>query len=286
MDVDLVAQVRRFNRTVTQRVGALNDHYLGGERPLGEARLLWEIGDGRDLRSLRAALGLDSGYLSRLLRSLEADGLVTVQADPADRRVRVARLTTVGKRERRALDRRSDGIAEAILSPLSDRQQQRLVAAMADVERLLRAGMVEIEAVSPSHPDARHCVRAYFADLAVLFEDGFDGDAVLQPEVELVLLARIDGEPIGCVALYEPEAGVCEIKRMWVHESTRGLGLGRRLLVETEALARQRGAACIRLETNRSLTEAISLYRSAGFEEVPPFNAEPHAHHWFRKTLD
>ena len=285
MDASLVAQVRRFNRTVTQRVGALNDHYLGGDRPLGEARLLWEIGDGRDLRSLRAALGLDSGYLSRLLRALEADGLVTVTADPADRRVRIARLTTVGKRERRALDRRSDGIAAAMLSPLTDRQQERLVAAMADVERLLRAGMVEVEAVPPDHPDVDYCFQAYFDDLAVLFEDGFDGDVVLRPDMEVVLLARLDDQPVGCVGLYEPEPGVGEIKRMWVHESTRGLGLGRRLLAELETLARQRGARSLRLETNRSLTEAIALYRSAGFEEVPPFNAEPHAHHWFRKQL-
>ena len=197
----------------------------------------------------------------------------------------MAHLTAAGKRERRALDRGSDGIAEAILAPLSDRQRQRLVAAMADVERLLRAGMVEIEAVPPGHPDAMRCVQAYFDDLAVLFEDGFDGDIVLQPEVELVLLARLEGEPIGCVARYDPEPGICEIKRMWVHESTRGLGLGRRLLVETEALARQRGASSIRLDTNRSLTAAIALYLSAGFEEVAPFNTEPHAHHWFRKTL-
>lgn len=280
----MVSEVRRFNRTVTQRIGALNDHYLG-PRPLGEARLLWEIGDGRDLRSLRTTLGLDSGYLSRLLRSLEADGLVTVRADDADRRVRVARLTAAGKRERRALDRRSDGIAETILAPLSDRQQERLVAAMVEVERLLRAGMVEVEAVDPAHPDAQYCVQAYFADIAALFEDGFSRETVLQPEIEVVLLARLADEPIGCVALYEPEPGVCEMKRMWVHESARGLGVGRRLLVELETLARQRGASSIRLETNRSLTEAIGLYRSAGFEEVPPFNAEPHAHHWFRKQL-
>jgi DNA-binding MarR family transcriptional regulator/predicted GNAT family N-acyltransferase len=286
MDAGMVAQVRRFNRTVTQRVGALNDHYLGGERPLGEARLLWEIGDGRDLRSLRAVLGLDSGYLSRLLRSLESAGLVTVTADADDRRVRVARLTAAGKRERRALDRRSDGVAEAMLAPLSDRQRQRLVAAMADVELLLRAGMVEFEVVAPGHPDAQYCVQSYFADLAVLFEDGFDGDVVLQPDMEIVLLARLDGRPVGCVGLYQPGPGVGEMKRMWVHHSARGLGIGRRLLVELESLARQRGASWLRLETNRSLTEAIALYRSAGFQEVPPFNAEPHAHHWFRKRLD
>lgn len=281
----MVAQVRRFNRTVTQRVGALNDHYLGGARPLGEARLLWEIGDGRDLRSLRAALALDSGYLSRLLRSLETDGLVTIQPDPADRRVRVARLTAAGKRERRSLDRRSDHVASAMLSPLSPRQQARLVAAMADVELLLRAGTVDVEAVAPTHPDAQHCFQSYFDDLATLFQDGFDRQAVLQPAIEVVLLARLDDQPIGCAGWYQPSPGIGEIKRMWVHTDARGLGIGRRLLTEIETLGRRRGVHTIRLDTNRSLTDAINLYRTAGYEEIPAFNTEPHAHYWFGKRL-
>src|SRR5918998_3717289 len=100
-----VDQVRRFNRTVTERVGALDDHFLGLERPLGEARLLWEIGpDGCEVRLLRARMGLDSGYLSRLLRSLEAAGLVEVTAAGSDRRIRVARLTAAGRAERAVLD--------------------------------------------------------------------------------------------------------------------------------------------------------------------------------------
>src|SRR5882672_5191152 len=135
MDGGMVAQVRRFNRTVTQRVGALQDRFLDRGRPLGEARVLWEIGaEGRDVRSLRAELGLDSGYLSRLLRSLESDGLITVEANECDKRVRIARLTSAGTAERLTLDRRSDEVAGALLEPLSARQRARLVAAMADVE--------------------------------------------------------------------------------------------------------------------------------------------------------
>jgi DNA-binding MarR family transcriptional regulator len=109
MSEAMVDQVRRFNRTVTERVGALNDRFLERGRPLGEARLLWEIGlDGCELRLLRARLGLDSGYLSRLLRSLEAAGLVTVTASVGDRRIRVAELTAAGRAERAALDKRAD----------------------------------------------------------------------------------------------------------------------------------------------------------------------------------
>ena len=101
MDDVLIGQVRRFNRTVTQRVGALNDRFLARGRPLGEARVLWEIGDtGCDVRSLRSRLDLDSGYLSRLLRSLEGDGLITVDQRAADRRVRTAHLTASGAAER------------------------------------------------------------------------------------------------------------------------------------------------------------------------------------------
>ena len=136
MSEAMVDQVRRFNRTVTERVGALSDDFLGLERPLGEARLLWEIGpDGCEVRLLRSRLGLDSGYLSRLLRSLEAAGLVELAASGSDRRIRVARLTAAGRAERAALDERADDRARSLLAPLSSRQRERLVTAMREVER-------------------------------------------------------------------------------------------------------------------------------------------------------
>ncbi|MGH3410304.1 MAG: MarR family winged helix-turn-helix transcriptional regulator, partial [Streptosporangiaceae bacterium] len=120
MDADMIGQVRRFNRTVTERAGALSDEFLARERPLGQARVLWEIGpDGCDVRRLRARLDLDSGYLSRLLRALEGAGLVEVGPSRADRRVRTARLTGAGLAERAELDRRSDEAAVALLAPLS-----------------------------------------------------------------------------------------------------------------------------------------------------------------------
>src|SRR6476646_10549274 len=116
MDADLVETIRRFNRTVTQRVGVLNEDYLARSRPLGASRVLWEIGDdGIDARSIRARLQLDSGYLSRLLRMLEAEDLIQVTQDPNDQRVRVMQLTEAGKRERAELDRRSDDLAHSLL---------------------------------------------------------------------------------------------------------------------------------------------------------------------------
>jgi DNA-binding MarR family transcriptional regulator/GNAT superfamily N-acetyltransferase len=289
----MVSQVRRFNRLVTQRVGALDDRFLARDRPLGQARLLWEIGaDGCELRALRARLDLDSGYLSRLLRSLEAAGLVTMEPGEPDGRVRRARLTAAGVDERAVLDRRSDELAGSLLEPLSETQRERLVGAMGEVERLLTVAMVRIEPLDPAHPHAQHCLREYVAELDRRFRGGFDparsisADAPeLRPPAGLVLVASLQSEPIGCGALKFHDGEPTEIKRMWIAESARGLGVGRRLLAELEARAAQSSSPLVRLETNGTLTEAIAMYRSAGYTEVAPFNDEPYAHHWFEKRL-
>ncbi len=289
----MVDQVRRFNRTVTQRVGALDDHFLARDRPLGEARVLWEIGaDGCEVRALRGRLGLDSGHLSRLLRALEADGMVSVVSGEPDRRVRVARLTPKGADEVAELDRRSDELAQALLAPLAAPQRERLVGAMRDVERLLTAAMVEIVTVDPEHPDARQCLRSYFGELERRSGAPFDPltgstaepDELRPPNGEMVV-AYLRAEPVGCGALKHTAPQTTDIKRMWLAESARGLGLGRRLLHELEARAAAAGARTVRLETSNLLHEAIALYRSAGYEEVPAFNDEPFAHHWFAKSL-
>jgi DNA-binding MarR family transcriptional regulator len=293
MDSAMVDQVRTFNRTVMQRIGALSDGFLGRRRPMGEARLLWEIGpDGAELRALRTRLDLDSGYVSRLLRSLEADGLVTVAPSDADRRTRTARLTRAGLAERRVLERRSDDVARSFLEPLSASQRERLVGAMDTVQRLLTAALVEIRPVDPSHPDARLTIGAYFAELNRRSDSGFDPAAgisaephELRPPAGLLLVAYLRAEPIGCGAVKHHDGAPSEIKRMWVADRARGLGIGRRLLAELEAEAARSGARGARLETNRALTEALAMYRSAGYVEVPAFNDEPFAHHWFEKRL-
>jgi DNA-binding MarR family transcriptional regulator len=145
-----VEQVWSFNRTVAEAIGPLGARILGRARPSGESRLLWEIGpEGSELRELRARLHLDSGYLSRLLAALEEQGLVTVRSLPEDRRVRRAELTEAGKKERADLDRRSAAIAARVLDPLSESQRARLLAAMAEVERLLQASLAPITAEEP-----------------------------------------------------------------------------------------------------------------------------------------
>jgi DNA-binding MarR family transcriptional regulator/GNAT superfamily N-acetyltransferase len=288
-----MSQVRSFNRSVTQRIGALHDGYLARGRPLGASRVLWEIGgDGTDLRVLRARLDLDSGYLSRLVRSLEEDGLVVVEPGSRDKRVRTARLTDAGRAERELLDRRSDELASSLLAPLSDAQRERLVDAMGVVERLLTAGMVEVDVEDPTSTAARFCIQSYFAELDTRFDAGFDPSQSISADVDeltepagLLLVARLRGEPIGCGALKLHGREPAEVKRMWVAEKARGLGVGRRILNELEQRARDRGVGLLRLETNRTLREATSLYRSSGYVEVEAFNDEPYAHHWFEKRL-
>ncbi len=293
MLADQIAQVRRFHRLVTQRAGALDDHCLGRNRPLGESRVLFEIGTkGADLRDLRARLDLDSGYLSRLVRSLASRGLVRLRSAPEDERVRRAELTRAGRAELEEINRRSDRSARSILAPLTDSQRERLVSAMAEVQRLLRAAGVRVERVDPASREARWCVAQYFAELAGRFREGFDpgrsiplDEAEMIPPLGVFLVASLDGELVACGGVKTTSPGVGYLKRMWVAGSMRGLGLGRRMLGALESEARALGLTTVQLETNRALAEAIRLYRSSGYVEVPPFNSEPYADHWFEKRL-
>lgn len=293
MQVDDIAQVRRFNRLVTQRAGALDDHFLGRDRPLGESRLLYEIGLGRaDLRDLRQRLGLDSGYVSRLVKSLQKKGLVRLSPGSADHRVRSACLTAAGRREVREMNERSDEAAAALLKALPAAQRTRLVAAMAEVHRLLQLVGLQIERVDPASRDARWCVGQYFDELDRRFESGFDPAASLSAEDhELIpprgafLVASVDGEPVACGGVKAITRAVGSLKRMWVADTVRGLGIGRRMLEALETQAQTLGLTTLRLETNQSLHEAIRLYRGAGFREVAAFNSDPYAHHWFEKSL-
>lgn len=291
--MSLIPQVRSFNRTVTQRVGALEGDYLGSHRSLGACRLLFEIGlQGAEVRTLRARLGLDSGYLSRMLRSLEAERLITTVVSKEDSRVRRAVLTAGGRKEFQRLDRRSDQIARDILGPLPEAQQETLIASMRTVERLLLAGAVEVHTEKPTTSAARYCLERYFEELSRRFESGFDPEKSIHatshdfaPPRGHFVVARLHGNPIGCGALiWHPDYAY--LKRMWVADSSRGLGVGSRILGTLEGLSAKGGMRVVRLETNKSLVEAQNLYRRSGYREVIPFNTEPYADHWFEKRLD
>ena len=292
-DPDAIGTVRAFNRTVTTRIGALQDHYLGSDRSLGASRVLWEVGDdGLDVRAIRERLGLDSGYLSRLLRSLEREGLVTVEGSAGDSRVRTVRTTARGRAERTELGRRSDDLAGSLLAPLGGGQRARLVEAMATVTRLLDAGLVEVEPADAASDEARACLAAYYAELGRRFPNGFDPGRSLHPDTDEFheptggfVLARLHGRAIGCGAVLFHDGAPAYIKRMWVGDAVRGMGVGRRILVALEQAARDHGAASVTLETNASLIEAIAMYRASGYVEVQPFNDEVYADHWFEKRF-
>jgi DNA-binding MarR family transcriptional regulator len=287
-----IAQVRSFNRLVTSQLGALNDRYLG-KRPLGESRVLFEIAvaGGATPRDVRARLGLDSGYLARMIRSLQRDGLVEEAPDPADRRTKRLRLTRAGRAEMRALDRLADGFAASTLEPLTDEQRARLLQAESEVRRLLAISMIAIELVDPSSADARWCLSHYYAEIDERFEEGFEPGPPLPaeeltPPAGAFLLARFNGQPAGCGVLKTIGPGVGEIKRMWIDRPHRGLGLGARMLQALEEQAAALGHTIVRLDTNRALPEAQKMYRSHGYVDIERYNDDnPYADFWFEKRL-
>lgn len=287
--------LRAFNRTWSRHVGVLEESFLGTGRSLGASRLLFEIGRGPgspSIRGLRSRLGLDSGYLSRLLRGLEREGLVELGPDPADGRRRVVTLTAAGVAARAELDQRSELLAQGLLEGLSPSQQQRLDGALAEAERLLRAGSVRIEPVAPDASEAVAAVRRYFAELGARFPGGFDpGDAAtsdvagMAPPRGGFLVARAGEEVVACGGVQPHTATVGEVKRMWVDPDWRGLGLGGRMLSALEDEARALGYPTVYLDTNGTLSEAIAMYRRAGYHSIDRYNDNPYAQHWFAKSL-
>lgn len=295
METDHIAALRRFNRSFTPRIGVLDESFLGTGRPLAAARLLFDIGLGAGnvgVFELRRRLGADSGYFSRLLRSLEDDGLIMMHADPDDGRRRIPGLTAVGERAWHDLDRRSNELAHGVLEPLSSAQRSELMTALAVADRLLRLSTISMMVVDPASQRARDAMQEYFDELGARFTNGFDvGDDY---DAELARMAAPDGAFVvvdddgttsGCGGLQRIDDQTVEVKRMWLCPSLRGLGLGKRLLAQLETLAQELGYDTVVLDTNAVLVEAIAMYESVGYESIERYNTNPYAQRWFRKTL-
>ncbi len=289
-DVELT--LRRFNRSFTQRIGVLDSSFLGSGRPLGEARLLFEIGAAERVTTLelRHRLGLDSGYLSRLLRALESDELVVVAPDPDDGRRRVVDLTAAGRQAWDELDARSDELATALVSPLTERQRAELDRALETARRLLEAATVRFDVVDPESTDAVTAMSTYFAELDERFTGGFDPGDTLTADAESMraphgrfVVARADATVVACGGIVRIDDDTAEIKRMWVAEGWRGLGLGGRMLADLEHRIEAMGAARIVLDTNAVLTEAITMYERHGYRPTDRYNDNPYAQRWFTK---
>jgi DNA-binding MarR family transcriptional regulator/GNAT superfamily N-acetyltransferase len=289
--LDPVSRVRRFNRAVTSEVGALDSSFLGRGRPLGAARVLNAIGQGRsDIAEIRDYLGLDSGLMSRLLRSLEEEGLIETMVHGDDARRRVATLTRAGRREFKAYDALSNAQAEALLARHA--RPDALLAAMDMIGSALGVLRTTIQEMEPKSAEARFCLGEYYGELARRFAQGFEVARSRDPDASdmrrprgAFLVAISDGLPIGCVGLKGTGGELAEIKRLWVAPSARGLGLGRRLMDAAETEARELGIAVLRLDTNSALPEARKLYQSTGWREIARFNDDPYPDLFFEKRL-
>ena len=291
-DMCKIAQIRQFNRTLTHHIGVLENDFLGRGRSIGASRILFEIGaQGADIRDLRTRLGLDSGYTSRLLKTLEKEDLIEIGQSDSDARVRSVTLTDKGLNELAILNSLSDKAAVAMLEPLNDEQRTNLIKSMNTVEELLRVSATIIEVQDPAGRMAQECLTHYYRELAERFDKGFNPEESISvmPE-ELIppkgyfLVAKLYGNAVGCGAL-KCYADYGEVKRLWVAASTRRLGVGKRILTRLEEIARQQALPVLRLDTNKTLIEAQALYQSFGYREVEAFNSEPYAHHWFEKAL-
>lgn len=292
MSEQATARIRRFNRAVTREVGALDTSYLGRGRPLGAARVLHLCSaEGTDVAQIREALALDSGLLSRLLRGLESEGLVETRTDPADRRRRVACLTPRGQAERAEYERLNEDLAASLLSR-APRLRDEILAAVDLIANILNADQIRIARADPDDPEVISALSAYAAYLtATIPEEGpnpiplpLPDAASFRPPQGVILLARSDGLTLGTVSLRTLSPGLGEVKRLYIAPSARGLGLARRLMRAIEDEARSLGLRRLNLDTNGTLTRALALYRSEGWQPCEPYSGFP-ATHWFTKAL-
>ena len=302
--MDHVAAVRAFNRFYTRWVGALDEGFLETDRSLPEARVLFELGRRRatEVADLRQTLGMDPGYLSRLLKALEEDGLVTRERAAADGRRQVARLTGSGRSEFALLDRRSAARVGASLDGLAPGQPERLTDAMAAIEAMLTAAPAGSDgtggdAAGVATGDPRVTLRAPRAgDLGWIVERhgaiyaneyGWDqrfealvativGDfgAHSDPDREAAWIAELAGARAGSVLCVRKDDATAQLRLLLVEPWARGRGIGARLVDECIAFARAAGYAAITLWTNDVLEDARRIYERAGFELV---DEEPHA---------
>lgn len=290
---ELIQTVRTFNRFYTRVCGVLSEQHLGTGLTLGQARVLFEIGQlgPVEARGLEVHLGLDPGYLSRRLGELEELGLISRKRRAQDQRAKPITLTHKGRQRLALLDRSSDRAASEIVQGLGPKEQEQLQAAMSEIQRLIDDPL-SVKAADPQSPEAQACLQAYFAELERRFPGGFDqGRSVradpeeTRPPAGQFLVVYAGSRPRGCGALKTLAPGIGELKRMWIHPELRGRGAGRRLLQALEDEAQALGFDTLRLDTHASLKEAIGLYRGAGYREIPAYNTNRYASLWLEKPL-
>ena len=285
MDLDArVHAVRRFNRFYTRRIGLLHEGLSGSTFPLSEARVLYELAhrERPTATELRKDLGLDAGYLSRILRGFERRGLLRKSRSADDARRSHLALTPRGRKAFAPLDARSHQDAAGMLRGLDPARQEKVVAAMHTIEAAL-SGAADTRApylLRTHHAgDMGEVVRlhgevyasefgwdatfeALVARIAAKFVESHD------PKRERCWIAEVDGEVVGSVFLVKQSATVGQLRLMIVHPKARGLGIGARLVNECLRYAREAGYRKVTLWTNSVLVAARRIYAKAGFRLV------------------
>jgi DNA-binding MarR family transcriptional regulator/GNAT superfamily N-acetyltransferase len=292
---DRVAAVRAFNRFYTELIGLLDEGLLETPYSLTEARVMFELGqqDAVEVAELRHRLGLDGGYLSRVLQRLQEAELLTKERSNSDARRQRARLTKEGRREFRKLDRRSQTEIRKILDGLSDGEQRRLVSAMTSIQGVLeKAPQSNMFVLRPPlsgdfgwvvHRHGVIYAREYGWDetfealVARIVADYVDQRDLKR---EAAWIAEIEGEPVGCVFCVKKEETVAQLRLMLVEPRARGMGIGSRLCEECIRFARRARYQRMMLWTNDVLEGARRIYQRAGFEVV-----EEESHHSFGHDL-
>jgi DNA-binding MarR family transcriptional regulator/GNAT superfamily N-acetyltransferase len=281
---DRIRAVRRFNRFYTRRIGVLHRGLAGSAFPLTEARVLYELAhrDAPTATELRSDLGLDAGYLSRILERFERRGLVARTRSAEDARRSHLALTTRGRKAFAPLDARSQHDAGAMLDGLPASDQMRIVEAMGTIETLLggaRASRAPYLLRHHQAGDMGHVVRlhgeiyakefgwdqtfeALVARIAAQFIERFDARR------ERCWIAEVGGDVVGSVFLVKRSAPVGQLRLMIVDPKARGLGIGERLVSECLRFARQAGYRKVTLWTNSVLVAARRIYAKAGFRLV------------------
>jgi DNA-binding MarR family transcriptional regulator/GNAT superfamily N-acetyltransferase len=284
-----IAALRAFSRFYTRKIGVLSKGLLDSAFGLSEARVIYEVATRETVvaADLVRDLAVDPGYLSRILRRLEAQGLLERVTQLNDRRSRQLRLTQAGAIVFADLDRASRDQARGLIERLSEGEQHRLLAAMATVETLLgRQGVSPpLYTLRPHRPGDmgwivhRHgalyaqeygwddTFEALVAEIAANFVKSFD------PRRERCWIAEKDGEIVGSVLVVEASDEAAKLRLLYVEPRARGLGIGRRFVEEAIGFARSAGYSKMTLWTNDVLTAARKIYVDAGFELV---QREPH----------
>jgi DNA-binding MarR family transcriptional regulator/ribosomal protein S18 acetylase RimI-like enzyme len=280
-DAERIAGVRRFNRFYTGRIGVLRDGLLGSEFSLTEARVLYEIATREHAvaSELAAALDIDPGYLSRMLRRFRAARLVTGRRSPTDGRREVLTLTAAGRAAFATLDRRSQQEVGALLDRLDASAQGRLLAAMATIEAVLGVPAHEAPVVV-LRPHRAGDLGWVLARHAALYAQEYGWGAAFEtlvagivadflksfdPAREACWIAERDGVPAGSAMLVRADDGVARLRLLLVEPQARGLGIGRRLVEACVAFARSAGYRKITLWTQSTLVEARAIYERTGF---------------------